>query len=485
MRLEVLSNAQIEQLHTATIWLLENVGVAVEHDGVCSKMVEAGCNLSGNRLKIPERLVEATLAQVPGPFMLYGTRGNFQVEIGWNSLSAMTLGGAPKIFDPIQGKYRSSTSNDLARAAMVADWTKHISIFAALFGQEDVPGPLTEIMEYYLTLQNYTRVFNASIYTPAGVHYITEMAATLMGGLEKLRQRPSVIYSICPISPLRYSHDLTEALVAVASYGLPLSIVPLPILGISSPVTLAGALAQQNAEVLAGITIAYQYHPGMQVLYNGLISSADMRVGSSIWGPPEVGLMGACTTQLARHYNIPCKVYGFGSSSMILDVQNGIERGQNALMAALAEPSLIGGAGSMANLTGACLEQLIIDDEILDRIDFYKKGVNLSEQTLALGEIDQVVHRNSFLESVHTARNIRSGVLWRSKIDQQILFGKHDSRDTNMVRNAGVIVDEILGHHKIEPLPADVNAEIKRIIRKAESELLGIEKKLPIENDDR
>jgi trimethylamine--corrinoid protein Co-methyltransferase len=476
MKLEALSRLQIDQLHTATIWLLENVGVAVEHDGACSKMVEAGCNLNGNRLRIPRSLVDATLSMIPGPFTLYGTRGDFQIEIGWNTLSAMTLGGAPKIFDPAQGEYRSSRSDDLIRAAVVADWAKHISIYAALFGQEDVPGPLTEIMEYFLTVQNFSKAINASIYTPAGVHYITEMAATVMGGLEKLRLRPSLIYSICPISPLRYPQELTEALIAVANYGMPLSIVPLPILGISSPITTAGALAQQNAEVLAGIVIAYQYQPGLPVLYNGLISSADMRVGTSIWGPPEIGLMGACTAQLARHYNIPCKVYGFGSSSMTLDVQDGYERGQNALMAALAEPSLLGGAGSMANLSCASLEQLVIDDEILDRIDYYRKGVLLDDQTLALGEIDRVVHRNSFMESVHTAKNLHSGVLWSSPIAKQRLFSKPISSDAGMVSNSGLVVNEILHQHKIEPLPRDVIDELKRILGTAQTKLLGIEK---------
>lgn len=469
-----LTESQIERLHQATLLALEQVGILIEHVSARHKLEKAGCKIEGERVLIPTELVVEAIQQIPGPFNVFGTRGDFQFELGRDSLGAMTLGGSPRIYNPLLHESRTATSNDVANAALIADWADHVTIFAALFGQDDVPGPMTEIWEYKITIQNFAKVFNASIYTSAGVHFITEMAAVVSGGLENLRQKPSLIYSICPISPLRYTYELTEAIIAVANYGMPLSIVPLPVLGVSAPITSSGALVQQNAEVLAAIVIAYQYRSGIPILYNGLISSADMRRGLSIWGNPEIGLMGAFTSQLSKFYNLPCKVYGFGTSVETLDIQTGMDRSLNALMAAIAKPTLLGGVGSGGNLASASLEQIIIDNEILDRIHFYLQDYQFGEDELALAEIKEAVLGTSFLEQMHTVEHLRSGVLWSSQFNDLVNENRSKKNNENVfVITAQKIVDEIIQNHSVEPLPDSVNTELENIVKRAQKELLN------------
>lgn len=471
MRLDIFAPEQLDLVHNASLDLLAQVGFQLEHPAACAKLEKAGCHVEGARVRIPRQEVEAALAQVPGPFTLYGRRSDWKAEIGWDNLTAMTLGGAPRFYDSMSGASRPANSQDLAKAARLADWAEHVDLFAALFGMEDVPGALTESTEYLIAAHHYTKAFNASIYTAAGVDYVTAMAAEVAGGLQALQSRPSVIYSICPISPLRYTFDLVEALIAVASYQMPVSLVPLPVLGISAPITAAGALAQQNAEVLAGIYLLYQYQAGLPVLYNGLINSADMRLGTSQWGPPEVGLLGAATAQLARRYNLPCKVYGFGASAANLDMQNGLERSANALLAALARPSMLGGVGSAGNLNLASLEGVVIDNDILSRIKHIQKGVALSPENFALQEIEMVMQGGSFLESRHTARNLHAGSLWRSQVEERTRRDERFAMGSDYVARAAAIVEAVLAEHPIPALPDRVEAELERLQAKAKATL--------------
>jgi len=474
LNLELLSTSEIERLHQATICLLENIGVVIEHEGARKKLKIAGCRINGERVQIPAKLLSEVLTQIPGPFTLYGSRSDFQVEIGRDKPGGMTLGGAPNIFDYEKHCSRPSTSKDLADAAKVADWAGNIPIFAALFWQEDVPASLVEIMEYSVMVKNYSKVFNASIYSSAGVHWITRMASTVSGGLDELREKPTLIYSVCPSSPLRYSYEITEALISIAEYGLPLSIVPLPILGISAPITMAGALVQQNAEILAGVILAHQYSPGLPILYNGLISSSNMYKGLANWGAPEVGLAGVCSAQLARFYNLPCKVYGFSTSVETSDTGNLIERTTNATVAAMAKPSLLGGMGSLSNLNSASLEQIIIDNEIMDRNVYYLGGLNIDETRLALDEILTAMEGKSFLEQQHTLDFLRTGELWSSQL--------YEDRSINRLSNNAYsdfdekihsIVTHILENHHIDPIGDDIEQEIDHILLHARKEILN------------
>jgi trimethylamine--corrinoid protein Co-methyltransferase len=474
MNLEVLSREQIDRLHEGALRVLAEVGTIIEHEEARHRLADAGCTIADQRVKMPAEVVERALAQITGPFRLYASRGDYEIEVGWDSLLTMTLGGAPDIYDLQSGRRRPATSDDLAKAALVADWAEHIHIFAPLFGQENVPGKLVEMMEYVVTVRHFRKPFNAAIYSPAGVHYITEMAAVVAGGIDAFRARPTVVYSICPISPLRYTQELVEAIIAVAEYGVPLSLVPLPVLGVSSPITLAGALIQQNAEILAGLVLAYQYRPGLPVMYNGLLCPADMRTALSIWGPPEVGLAGACSAQLARRYNLPCKVYGFSTSSKTLDMQNGVERSQNALMAALAGPSMLGGIGGGFDLLSASLEQLVIDNEIVDRILFYRKQPVVDQTTIALAGMREVTDGVPFLGQVHTVEHLRAGVLWQPFLSDISSIDKWEAEGAKaMPQRATELVQQILEEHQVEPLPQEVDAELDRLLSQAEAELLG------------
>lgn len=473
MKLELLDSGQIRHLQDATLQLLGKIGVRIEHSEARQRMLRAGCKVDGERVRIPSELVQQCIAQAPQSFKLFGSRGDHEYEVGGKHLLAMTLGCAPQVFDAAQGQCRASTSDDLVMAARVADWANHVHVFPALVGLSDAPGSLSEVMEYVLTVRNYAKPFSASIYSAAGVRYITEMAAEVAGGLDELQRRPTVLYSVCPISPLRFTSEVTAAIIQVAEYRMPLSIVPMPVLGVSAPITLSGALVQQNAENLAGLVLAYQYASGVPVMINSLISSANMHTATSVWGAPEIGLGGAYTAELARSYGIPCKVYGFATSSKRLDLQNGMERALNALMGSLPGPSMIGGLGGYADLMVASLEQLVIDNEIMGRILTYQSDLAINEETLALAEIREAMEGKSYLTQRHTVRQLRSGALWMPDVSD---FDPRDGQDLAdnqvLVKSVQERVRQILEEHQVEPLAAGVESELDRLLEKAKAELV-------------
>jgi trimethylamine--corrinoid protein Co-methyltransferase len=128
--------------------------------------------------------------------------------------------------------------------------------------------------------------------------------------------------------------------------------------------SLAGALAQQNAEMLAAVVLAQGIHPGLPIIYSGRLAMLDMRAGNTVWGGVELGMVSAATVQLAHRYRLPVNVYGFSTNAFTLDLQNGYERAINAILPALAGADELSGIGEMASGAMSCLAQMVIDDEI-------------------------------------------------------------------------------------------------------------------------
>jgi len=192
----------------------------------------------------------------------------------------------------------------------------------------------------------------------------------------------------------------------------------------------------------------------------------------SIWGLPEIGLAGACSVQLARHYGIPSDVYGLSSSSCTFDNQLGYEKAVNGLMPLLAGANIISGFGSFTSGLTSAYEQLVIDDELFALMYRTAQGVNVSPDHLAVEVIAKAMDGEGFVEQDHTLKYLRTGEVFQPRLGFDGLWSLWEAQGSKDIRARAK--EEVHKHLQAEvddPLPPEADREFQRIIAAAEAEL--------------
>jgi trimethylamine--corrinoid protein Co-methyltransferase len=278
--------------------------------------------------------------------------------------------------------------------------------------------------------------------------------------------------SVSPVSPLKFSAEITAAMMAVVASGSPFYPLPAPIMGATSPITMAGALTQQHAEVLASLVIAAATRLGAPVGYCSRISPIDLRTAVSAWGGPEVGVTGACASQLAHRIDLPCDAYGLSTSATRLDPQFAYERLANVFPPALAGVDILSGVGTTDSGLAGAYEIAVIDDEIIGLLKHIIRGCAVNDDTLAFDVMREVILRDGvFLGEEHTVRHVRDGALTIPRISAWSTL--NESEPKGAVARAKSHAEHILNTHRVEPLAEEVGQQLDQIMDRARRELVG------------
>ena len=471
LHVQVLSEEALDQIEEVAYRLLEEVGIALEHAQGREMLHGLGCRLDGNRTLIPRQVVRWTLDNVTAGRQANRLDGTPAFVLGDGQVRFHNGGGQPFALDLETGERRPATLQDVADISRLLDALPNVDQLTPLFGPQDVAPQLMFVQSTAAMLRNTRKpISSAAIDRPEDVPYVVEMAAACCGGMEQFRKQPNMTISVSPVSPLKFTANVVGAIIAVAQSGAPFHSLPAPSLGATGPVTMAGALAQQHAEVLASFVIAAAARPGTPVVYCSRIGPIDLRTAISSWGGPEVGMSGACAAQLAHRLGFPCDSYGLATSSNLLDPQFAYERLANALMPALAGVDILSGVGMGGGLGGG-FEISVIDDEIISLIKQIVAGYEVDDTTLAYDVMKEVILRDGvFLGEMHTVKQMRKGALWIPRLGRST--GAEEATG-GVVAAARARAREILGSHQVEPLPEDVNRHLDEILSRARRELAG------------
>jgi trimethylamine--corrinoid protein Co-methyltransferase len=370
------------------------------------------------------------------------------------------------VLDLESGKARSATLKDAEALVRLVDALPNIHTQVMIANPNDVPEGLRDVYAVAALLRNTGKNFDASPYSDEGFSYMIEMLKAVHGE-EELRKRPIMTASFSPTSPLQFSVEVTKIAARAAKHNLPIAVLPCPVAGATSPVTLAGTLVQQNAEMLAGITLVQLLNPGNPVQYSPRCIPLDMRTGQACYGI-EATMMNVGCVQLAKYYSLPCDVYGLDTDSKILDEQAGIERAMAGLLPALAGADSLSGAGCLESGITTSYEQLVIDDEIFAMIFRAAKGISVNEETLAVDVIAKVLRESSnFLEQKHTLNHFRTEHLIPALASREARARWEKAGSKSLAETAREKVKKMLAEHQPLPLDKDVDKEIERILKTA------------------
>jgi trimethylamine--corrinoid protein Co-methyltransferase len=408
-RFEVLSQEEIERIHAASMEILSTVGVRVDYRTARDIFRRAGADVDEQErcVRIPEALVRWALQQAPSEFTLYGGDASFELKVGGGEIVFAGLGTPTHIIDMDSGRRRETTQEDMVRHIQLIDGCEHIHNSQMDVWPNDIPMTTIHVEAIWAWAHHSRKPFGMGCYGYLPTLDMMQMMAIAAGGKQELRNRPR-FFAICSVvSPLQMTQMQLEGLLLCADYGQPLAMSPEAIAGATAPATLAGLLAQQNANILAHVTLAQIFRPGTPVLYGTVSTVANMRQGNVALGSVETGLISAGSAQLARYYGLPCRSVGGTTDAKLEDAQAGAERMATLLPAVLAGVDFITCAGTLDSTMLESDSLLILDDELCGAALRLAQGIQVSDETLALDLIHKVNYRGHYLAEPHTARNFR------------------------------------------------------------------------------
>lgn len=472
-RLNLLSKDELYNIHNATLEILENLGLMIPSERTLNILETAGAsvNYKKNNATIPSNIVEEAIKKAPKTIR-YGARNpKYDILLEKKETYFTTDGSGTYIRDFETGERRSSTAEDLAKWAILADYLHMIHVFWPSVTPTDVPEPLQEINTWIIALSNTEKHVEGGANNASEARFSIEIAAAIVGGKEELRKRPIISAVQCPISPLRFDSGLIEANIEYAKAGVPVVPLTMPLSGETAPVTLAGTLAVTNAEVLGSLVISQFVSPGSPILYGACPSNIDFRTGLFVCSP-ESGLLNVALAQLAHYYDLPSEICGGCSDSKVPDAQAAYERTLTLLPAILAGPDIVCGMGGLEAAKTMAPELLIIDNEILEGILRLVRGFEVSDDTLALDIIRKVGSGGHYLAQRHTLNRFMKEH-WIPKISDRRTYDTWKKEGGKGIHEvAREKANEILATHKPEPIPKDVQKEISQILKRYKKDFL-------------
>lgn len=454
-----LTGEQIQEIHRASLELLEQVGIQVANEEALALYRQGGARIEGQRVRLTPPIVEAALASAPTEFVLAGRQPGQDVVLQGKRVYAGTGGSPSMVLDPLADRVRPATLQDLADLVWLADALPHCDFVVIPVTPTDVPEKHLAVNRFYTSLVHTTKHVMGGVSSVEGARQVIELASLVAGGQEALRERPFVsCITSWMVSPLHLDTNVTDILIEWCRHGLPLALSSAPMAGSTSPVTLAGTLVQLNAEQLSGIVLCQLVRPGTPVLAGYIPGLADMRSGGYVAGAVEFGMMQAAAAQLAHFYRLPIYCSGGMTDSKLPDAQAGYEKMITLLLAAMGGCNYIHHAfGMITNMNAASLEQAVIDDEMVGMVLRALRGIELTGDSLAREAISRVGPGGHYLMDPHTLHFMRSELYHPSLSDRRNRAAWENAGSPDTRTRAIARLEKLMQAHEPPGLPPQVD----------------------------
>ena len=425
------------------------------------------------RVTLEQGLVAQALATTPEQYTLHSRNPANDIIIGGEYCAVAPAGGPPYVRD-LDGVRRPGTLADLENFTRLSAMSPEVHVLARKAVEaQDVPVAVRHLACWRAVLLLADKpVTSGFVGGRPEAEDALQMLAALWGGESALDGHPVAQCNINVNSPLLYDKAMVEGLLAFARLGQPVIITPFVMAGVMGPATLAGALAQHNAEVLAGVVLTQLVRPGTPVVYGTATSNTDLRTGAPAIGSPESAISVGVCAQMARHYRLPCRGGGALTDSPIPDAQSNYERMLLLMTSVLSGVNfMLHGLGILESYLTVCYEQFVIDLELVAMLRELVRPLEINAETLALDTIHAVGPGGFFLDAPHTLRHHRRAhflpiISQRLPFDQWAAMGRQDA-----AQRANVRCREMLAGYVQPPVEGPALGRLEEFVEKRTEEL--------------
>jgi trimethylamine--corrinoid protein Co-methyltransferase len=409
--IEVVSPQAIEDIHNASLRILEEIGMDFLLPEARALLKAAGAEVreGDERVRLDRAMVEEFVAKAPPEFTLHARNPARNLQVGGKNLNFCTVASAPNASD-LPGGRRSGNQADFRKFVKLGQYFNIIHLFG---GYPVEPTDIAPSIRHLDCLQDFITLsdkvftcYSLGIERNLDALEMTRIARGLSA--EELEQEPSLTSVINANSPLKYDEYMLRGIIEMSGRNQVVVITPFTLAGAMAPVTVAGALAQQNAEALAGIMFSQIVRPGAPVVYGGFTSNVDMRTGSPAFGTPEYTRAAQITGQLARRYGVPFRSSNVNASNCV-DIQSAYESQMSLWGAVMGGANyLMHGAGWLEGGLCASFEKFVLDVDMLQQMAEYLTPIEVNEASLALDAMKDVGPGGHFFGTQHTQERYKT-----------------------------------------------------------------------------
>ena len=468
---QVLSENECSRIHEESLKILENTGVKVETPLGRQILKQAGALVDENTkiVKFPKTLVESSLKQVTKDFVLSARRPGADLTMNAGESTLCLDGDGTMVLDGKTGERRRATFADWKNVTRLADALDEIGIYWLQVDPRDVGSTMGDTVNYMCQIfRNFSKHVQDSTSSAEEALWYTEILQTIFGTKEEIRKNHPVSYVLCPQSPLMIERVYTEAYLALKGLNIPAAIMPMPLMGATSPGNMISTIVQGNCEVLSMICLLQANEPGVPIIYSPALAVMNPRTATVSYASMEFSIMDAAATEMARYYGLPAESSPGGSDAHILNFQNAHENAIMEMPTILSWPDIIVGPGMLDGSMVSSLEKILIDVETFRLVRHAHRGVNTSEDNWLTDVISKVGPGGNYLCEPSTSNSLRSDDWYISD------FGSHESYESwiangkkDVLEEARDKVNSILESHEPLPLSDDVDKELDKICKRA------------------
>lgn len=461
--LKYLSKDQIEEIHFSTLEILERTGVEVFNDEALELLKDAGARVEGNLVRIHEGLVKNALATVPSRITMANRDGERCMFLEPHRSYFGTGSNTPYTIDPITEERRQTEKQDIANLAKICDYLPNIDFLMSMGIAKHKYPEMGYIHEFDAMVRSTKKPIIMSTSDRQNTLDIIKMAEAIMGGPEELRNKPILAVYSEATAPLRHTEEAVSKTLMCAEKWVPIIHTIGSMAGATAPVTLAGALAQGNAEVLSVLVIHQLKQPGAPFFYGGTITPMDMKTMAHPYGAPEFHVLSAALTEMSIYYKMPVFSTAGCSDAKSFDEQASAEGIYSLLLEALSGGNLIHDVGYIDSGLTSSPHQIVFCNEAIELIKHIVTGIPLGQEELALDVIDKVGPGGHYLAEEHTIRNFR-----RIFMPELLTRQTYSSWENNGKKTLGQVVDEkvkwIVQEYSPEPLNKEISKKLDTLI---------------------
>jgi len=472
--LQVLSEDQRAQVHERSLSVLSRTGVRVDTAKGRAILEEAGAEVDQNTriVRFPRTLVEDSLRSAPSDFTLGARRPGWDLKMNSGDCTLLIDGLAIYALDRETGERREGTFNDWLEATRLTDSLDEIGLYWDMIERSDCGTTVADLVTHWGHLfRNFSKHVQDGLSSPEEAPWLLEVLQVVFGDKETIRRQHPLSYILCPQSPLIIEEKRTDAYLELLGWDIPVAVMPMPLMGSTGPGSLISTTVLGNCEILATLCLVQAGAPGTPFIYAPALAMMNPYSGGYSAGAIEGGLMAAAAVEMARHYGLPVEASGMATEQYVPGIQNAYESSMNGLLTTLAWPDILVGCGLMGGSMVLSLEQLLIDVETFRMGKRARQGISAEDGKW----LEEVVHNvgpgGNFLTETSTARAFREGEMHLSQL------GWHDSFEAweaagrpTLLEEAREKVSQILATHEPLPLNEDVEEELDRIQKRAQSQ---------------
>ncbi len=471
--LDILSIDQIEHVHSASLDVLEQLGMEILGGDARQLYRKAGADVDDStmRVRFDRGLIEEAMAKVPPEFTLHSRVADRSITLGGNRIVTTAVSSPPNVSDLDNGR-RPGSFEDFRNLVRVAASLNTVHFFAGYPVEPiDLPVPTRHLDCYMTFITDTDRVWRTYALGAERSRDGIEMNRIARGiDMEEMIARPGLITLINTNSPLRLDEPMSQGLIEMARAGQAVAITPFTLQGAMAPSTLAGSLVQQNAEALAALALIQIVRPGAPSVYGGFTSNVDMKSGAPAFGTPEYVRATLASGQLARHYNIPFRTSNVSASNAV-DAQAAYETGMSLWAAFLAHGNLIHhGAGWMEGGLVASFEKMIVDAEMIQGMFEIMEPIVVNDAEIGMEAMADVGPGGHFFGTGHTLERYETAFYapllsdWRN-FETWVEAGSPDAS-----RRANGIWKQLLADFQEPPLDPAIREGLEDFVARRKAE---------------